>query len=262
MGNERSNTPDAERTCDTVSADSPDREDYTSDTQSQSEDEWHPGDGVCPSTSQFIECYNHSWNIWSSAVSTPPGHKSAALYLESFLAMVENVPPFFHNPPEGVNIVGGSKSPLILQSSFHLKTSDHIDCDQREKTFKYLQCFAFASPMVYKTTTESHLGESTPSRSSALQSGQFTTIVLAWSYIVSSRWVEILQKAGWNSMILHDQSMQMTDCFWDMIVKGLWQAKLRTKKGTHYSPWMLRDNSRKEKVWYVKKIEFPSSKLC
>lgn len=39
--------------------------------------------------------------------------------MEAFLGLFDNVPPFFHSPPKGVNLTGGTA--LALRSSFNLK---------------------------------------------------------------------------------------------------------------------------------------------
>ncbi|KAF7155484.1 hypothetical protein CNMCM6106_004630 [Aspergillus hiratsukae] len=130
---------------------------------------WYPGDGVCPPTSQFIACYRASHEIWSHAASTHlEDPKSIHFYLEAFLNLLSNVPPFFHNPPKDFNLTGHRKYPLILRFSFELETVGNMNCDERWKTFDYLQCLGFPSPMVYKTSIEAQLPEDIPSASRLL----------------------------------------------------------------------------------------------
>lgn len=71
--------------------------------------------------------------------------------MEAFLGLFDNVPPFFHSPPKGVNLTGGTA--LALRSSFNLEKTAHSECNQPWKTFDYLQCIVFSKPMVYKTLT-------------------------------------------------------------------------------------------------------------
>lgn len=213
---------------------------------------WYPGDGVCPPTSQFIACYRASHEIWSHAASTHlEDPKSIHFYLEAFLNLLSNVPPFFHNPPKDFNLTGHRKYPLILRFSFELETVGNMTCDQCWKTFDYLQCLGFPSPMVYKTSIEAQLPEDTPFCFSSPRSGYLTSITLAWSYIISCRWVEILQQAGHKSLILHDQGAQMTDCFWDLVTQSRWLAQVQIGKGTFYSPWMLRETGKEQEKRYV-----------
>ncbi|KAL4866275.1 hypothetical protein BDV12DRAFT_137779 [Aspergillus spectabilis] len=72
-----------------------------------------------------------------------------------------------------------------------------------------------------------------------IHSGYFTGIVLAWSYIISCRWVEILERAGESSQMMHDKSEQ-PGCFWDRVTQSRWTAQVKCRKGVAYSPWILR----------------------
>jgi hypothetical protein len=200
-----------------MSADSLQSEYSSSDEES---DKWYPGDGVCPPTSQFVACYRASHKIWSDAASTPlEDSKPVHFYLEAFLSLLGNVPPYFHNPPKDLNLKGHRKYPLGLRFSLELETVGDMDCDQRWKDYVYSQRLGVPSPMVYKTSTEGQLPEGTPCYFSAPHSGYLTSITLAWSYIISCRWVEILQQAGHKSLLIHDQGAQMA------AASGTWSRK-------------------------------------
>lgn len=82
---------------------------------------------------------------------SPEGSESICFYLDAFLRLFEDVPPFFDNPPKGINITGGARSPLILRSTLQLETIDDPSCDQRQKDINYLQCLGFPVPITYKT---------------------------------------------------------------------------------------------------------------
>ncbi|RAK97632.1 uncharacterized protein BO80DRAFT_448239 [Aspergillus ibericus CBS 121593] len=206
--------------------------------------EWSPGDGVCPPSSEFLAHYRASNDIWSRAASTQPNDSGSIVgILEAFLRMLRNVPPFFDHPPKDVHVTGGSKTPLILRSSFRLGTTDNMDCDQHWKSSDYLQCLGFLSPVTYNMTTE--LQQPISLLSSPLRRGHLTSITMAWSYIISCRWVEILQGAGWKCSISHDRDVQLADDFWDIVTRSRWLARSETRKGIHYSPWMLKDRKMK-----------------
>jgi hypothetical protein len=64
--------------------------------QSDEDEEWGPGDGICPSTSQFHMCYKAHFNNWRMAALTRPERsRSISFYIEAFLNLLKDVPPFF-----------------------------------------------------------------------------------------------------------------------------------------------------------------------
>ncbi|KAL2000266.1 hypothetical protein VTN02DRAFT_3329 [Thermoascus thermophilus] len=203
--------------------------------------EWHDGDGICPSTSQFNMCCRVSYDTWSSAAAAAsrPSRDgpSGRLHIDAFLDLLRDVPAFFHDPPEDVDITGGRRSPLVLRSSIRLETTDDPACEQRWKTIDYLQCLGFPLPMTCETKkTKMPL----PLSNLPDRQGYLTSIILAWSYIISCRWVEILQRAGQRSVLLHDQGKPLRSCFWDLIIQSRWSAQVESVRRTFYAPWMLR----------------------
>ncbi|PYI06444.1 hypothetical protein BO78DRAFT_315352 [Aspergillus sclerotiicarbonarius CBS 121057] len=222
------------------------RDDSSESYTDEEEDpvEWSPGDGVCPPSSEFLAHYRASYEIWSHA-ALPQSDDSGSIVgiVEAFLKMLRNVPPFFDHPPKDAHVTGGSKAPLILRSSFRLETADDMDCHQHWKSSDYLQCIGFLSPVTYNITAENQQPISL--FSSPLRRGYLTSIIMAWSYIISCRWVEILQRAGWKCSIFHDRDVQLADCFWDIVTRSRWLARSETKKGIHHSPWMLKDRKMK-----------------
>ncbi|OJJ46846.1 hypothetical protein ASPZODRAFT_151470 [Penicilliopsis zonata CBS 506.65] len=232
-----------------ISADSPSREERFSDDKSgggsdeeEYDEEWFPGDGICPSPSQFTACCNSSFDTWKKATATSPDilQSPPAFYIQAFLKLLANVPSFFHHPPENINIAGGPRSPLVLRSSFRLEIADESDCVDCWKTFDYFQCLGFVSPVTYKVAKEAQCN-GLPSLN--LHAGYLCSIILAWSYIISARWVEILQRAGWNSLMIHSQDAETIDSFWNMVLQRHWLARLKTDRGIFYSPWMMSDGA-------------------
>ncbi|KAJ5608705.1 hypothetical protein N7528_009272 [Penicillium herquei] len=226
---------------------------HSDDSESEEDNigEWFPGDGVCPSVSQFNSYFNSSYGIWSNAAVPNPGvFNSASIHIKPFLDLLDNVPSFFYEPPEDL-LIGRGHECLSLRSSFQLQTVDTLetDCVERWRTIDYFQDLGVRSPTIYKITTEALPCERLPSFN--LDFGYLSSITLAWSYIISLRWVEILKRAGWNSLMLHSPEAQTIDSFWNMIIQGHWVAKCqwasksKAKEKTFYSPWMLSERSKK-----------------
>ena len=210
-------------------------------TSDEDHGKWSPGDGVCPSTSHFNMVYQSAYNTWCSAASkTARCDTINPLLSETFLNMVQDVPDFFSNPPEELDLGGGSKSPLTLRSSLHLVTTEDGLCEQSWRSIDYLQCLGFPEPMTYKCEDERSSSSPFPFEPAPDRSGYLASITLAWSYIISCRWVEALQRAGQKSFLRHNRGEQITTNFWDLVLQSRWDARVETKRGIFYSPWMLR----------------------
>lgn len=206
--------------------------------------EWYPGDGICPSISQFNCVYQLSYNDWSSAASkTTQCDPSNPLYIEAFLDVLHDVPAFFHDPPKNVDLRGGATSPLTLRSSLKLVTTEDHSCEQSWKTIDYLQCFGFSVPMTYTTGQKTLTPPSVLPSFAPNPSGHLTAVTLAWSYIFCCRWVEILQRAGEKSRLRHYRGERIITNFWDLIIRSRWDAQVERSQATFYAPWMLREEN-------------------
>jgi hypothetical protein len=79
----------------------------TSDSELQSEGEWHPGDGICQTDSRFRSCFQSSFRSWSQAAST---------YRETSKSHELSLPPMVFNT---------NKSRKIVFARFSLMTISH-----------------------------------------------------------------------------------------------------------------------------------------
>lgn len=197
--------------------------------------------------------YEASYNTWCSAAArqTQSG-KPDICHIEAFLDLMQDVPAFFCDPPKDVDLIGRSKSPLTLRSSLLIETTEDPTCERRWKTIDYIQCLGFPTPMTYNTKCEIPEPPSNSLPSAPDRSGYLTSITLAWSYIISCRWVKILQHAGQKSSLMHHGDQQITSCFWDLVIGSRWVAQVKRAKGISYAPWMLRKDHFKMEKQYVK----------
>lgn len=125
--------------------------DCSDESDSDDNATWVPGDGVCPSTAEFNHCWHSKCDGWTQASST---HRkdihTAKFYLDAFVDLHRDVPPFFQSPPKAVDITGRPSSYLILRSSLRIKTTEDPDCSQPQKSIDYLQCLGSPTPVIYK----------------------------------------------------------------------------------------------------------------
>lgn len=215
-------------------------------SQTDADITWSPGDGICPSTAEFSHCFQSKYDEWKKAASRKQPSNSGTLlsFTRALLNLVRHVPPFFHSLPNHVKIVGKSRSFLILKSLICIRTTEDSGCSQPDKSIPFLQCTGSPKPVTYRTKDihpqASFCGQN-------VRSAYLTSVVLAWSYVISCRWVEILKRAGEDSQILHDRTTQIDNCFWDIVTQGRWKAHVKRDDGVFYSPWMMRREGDKRK---------------
>lgn len=242
MGGEDSSPPSLTRK-DSLSSKHTPHSCNSDETESDIDITWSPGDGICPTTAQFNHCCKSKLDDrTNAALIYPEGSESFQFYIKPFFDLLRDVLPFFRAPPEGVNITGRPRSFLVLRSSLQIKTTDDLTCSQPQKYIDYLQCIGSPAPVTYKPKTQTERYVAIPVSGKSLRAGWFTSIVLAWSYIISCRLVEILQQAGEESQLLHDQDAQVEEHFWNTVTQGSWVAQLKKHKSVFYSPWTLRSS--------------------
>jgi hypothetical protein len=213
-------------------------EEYPSEDEYSDEGgNYSPGDGICPSTSQFNAVYNASYESWTSPTSeTFLDRSTQLLCIDSFLELLKDTPPILDRPLDGLHVFKGCG--LMVLCALKLETTSHPECDQSIKLIKYASNIASSKRKAINLsscTGEVHL------LYSKLQShciGNLTCLVLAWSYILCSRWVELLQNAGEDASL--SQRDQETNNIWGLIMDGQWTATITRDKKTYYAPWMFK----------------------
>ena len=208
------------------------------DTDSENEEEWLCGDGVCPTTTEFDSCFQTSRDAWNLA-ALQGRLCSSGTCIDTFLDLLRDVPCFYHRSPNNIHMTGSHKSPLVLRSSFQLETTKDDACDQSWKSIDYFQCIAFPSSMISKLKGVASDSTCLPN---SQQTGYLTSITLAWSYIMSCRWIEILQSAGETCMLL-EENQEYTWGFWETITQSRWSAQIKRRKRTWFFPWMLQQHN-------------------
>lgn len=154
--------------------------------------------------------------------------------------------------------MGRRKSPLTLRSFLRLDTTDDPSCNYPQKDIPYVQCLGFPEPMTYKVARGPLDSCAVSIGISSDRARTFTSIALAWSYVLSCRWVEILQDAGEHSSLCVQQSENFATNFWHLVVQSRWSAQVKKGKGIFYAPWVLREDGVDKRNMY-NSILFPFS---
>lgn len=189
----------------------------------------YPGDGVCPSSGYFQKVRQQNYNSWSSfsQQSLEKLHTASC-----FLDLLYQIPSFLA-PSFWIQF-----DPPQVEFVLQWKTTDDPTCEQPIKRTHHYLTVGILAPKVY-------VFEDGPiwSVSKTAGTSHFSILVFAWTYILSSRWVEILKSAGEKAFLLQNQEINR-DNFWSLIVGQEWQATVVCGEKPFFAPWSLTNHTK------------------
>ena len=197
-----------------------------------------PGDGVCPSESEVIDVATQSWDRWQRLITESMECSFNAATVESAIVQVEellrSVPPFRAPPSPRRFMKEAHGSGLQIKALSRWVTTSDGSCDEKIKTKD--QYLSIACSELNPFIIEDDL--SVFQQQSSLHSfdiHSFSALILAWSYILSLKWVETLKDAGEEAYL--QQSYELNEhTFWDVVIAP-WQALLIHNGTTYFAPW-------------------------
>lgn len=202
----------------------------------------YPGDGVCPSVSSVQAVFKSAYDSWTSPASQiGPDGRDELFDMKMLFQLMTKFPPFRPRPLKDITAPGSTPSDLIVDLFMSLETCPLPECMQCEKRIPYHLLIGCSTWNTYEVV-QSHDDKKVSQLGLPLHSLQsLTRLVLAWSYVLCRRWVEILQDAGEKAAILRPDNGS-TDNFWEMIQGEQWQAIVSHNGKVYYAPFMLRSN--------------------
>ena len=197
----------------------------------------HPDDGVCPTLQQFNETAAASYELWNNLINSSghdPGAQDTSMQLKSLL---RNVPPF-QAAPSRCRFLTIEGPHLLLKCSSKFLTTNDSDCDQRFKITHHHQTLGISSPVVYECLerSESYSFWQGPDSD---RPNFLSELIFAWSYILSSRWVETLKLSGEDVQLHQDEEISAHN-FWTVILNHKWHAAIHRGGKTYQAPWTLK----------------------
>lgn len=198
-----------------------------------------PGDGICPTVTQHSATATAGQEAWASLLSEAKGSIGNFCIADNFLELLELIPelnaqeskPFvIHDEPDLPDAL-----PLLKYALEWITTADSACERPTKRTYHYLTLGAL-QPVAceYLDAGEEH-AFSWP----GIQVGQMkhlSRLILSWSFILSSRWVEILCAAGEKASMRQNEN---SDNFWEMVIGRQWEATVTRGKNTFYAPWCV-----------------------
>ena len=201
-----------------------------------------PGDGVCPSASSLQAIFDAAHDLWSeSNTETDCDRRTEMFDVNMFLHLMTNNPTF--RPPrlEDVTAPGNTPTDLIVDLEMSLETCSTPNCEQRKRTVPSYLLIGRSIWNTYDAVSASNYKSvSAGLTTSSIRS--LTRLVLAWSHILSCRWVEILRDNGENALLLQPETCTDEE-YWEMIRGEQWEATVSHQDKLYFAPFMLRSNS-------------------
>ena len=185
----------------------------------------YPGDGVCPASSQFSRIAEQSQATWSNLKKVATLETANLSVKETLVELLRTIPPLAFNSQKPLSIDYGAVA--WLQFAFDWITTSHPECEQNVKRVRQVLLLGIDIPnsMDFQIIPN-------------VQLEQMTFLIFAWSYIMSSRWVELLQGVGEKAAI-QSSSFANDIEFRDMISNRQWRAILTHDRSEYYAPWSL-----------------------
>lgn len=197
-----------------------------------------PGDGVCPSEREIVDVATRSWEQWRRLTTESMECSSNAATVESAIIQVEeflqSVPPFRAPPSPRRFFKEAHGGGLQIKALSKWVTTSDGSCDEKTKTKDQYLSIACSELNPFIIEDDSSMFQQRSSLHN-FDIHSFSALVLAWSYILSSKWVETLKNAGEEAYL--QQCCEVDeDNFWDVIIAP-WQALLICNGTTCFAPW-------------------------
>jgi hypothetical protein len=185
-----------------------------------------------------FEILTSSYNAWQSfSTASFIDDEALTLYTSLFLALLDNIPAFRSPPLDQVPIV--TTDDLLIECALQWETATGPDCDQRNKSTKFYQMLGCAEPSIIDFSDGTEEKQPWYPGFPAERRRELTCLVLAWSYVICCRWVEILRNAGEKAFLYYESPDYKAIDSWDVVVKCRWKAVIIRKEETFCAPWLL-----------------------
>ena len=149
-------------------------------------------DSVCPTTLQFNEVIRASYDLWASFVSEAKKDKGNLYIANSLLDLLQQILSFLTHLLKVYSILDSSYPQL--KYSLKWVTLTDSSCDQCFKCMYYYQTLEVLEPVVCEFLNTLKTSPTWPGIQRH-NMRHFFYLILAWTFILLSQWVEILKSA-------------------------------------------------------------------
>ena len=195
----------------------------------------YPGDGICPSTAQFENTSRVGHELWNSLGSETRNDPSLPCTADYLVDLLQHIPAFYARHAKAFSILDEP----FPQAKYSLEwtTTKDASCDQPVKRTHHYLTLGITEPVGYKFLDPSEACPYWPGIGPD-RAPYLSYLIFGWTYILSCRWVEILQDAGEEVVLRQSEDLNHRN-FWELVVGPRWQALIVRGRNTFYAPWSL-----------------------
>ncbi len=195
----------------------------------------YPGDGVCPTAAQFYNTASYGYKLWSSLESETRDDPSIPCTADCILDLLRHVPAFCAQRSKAFSILN-KPFPQVKYALEWVTTTDAA-CDQPVKRTYHYQTLGILEPLSYRFIDVSSACPYWPGIGPD-RAQYISYLIFGWTYILSTRWVEILQDAEEKVSLQQSEELNHHN-FWEVVAGQRWQASIIRGGNTFYAPWSL-----------------------
>ena len=208
----------------------------------------YPGDGICPTISQFSETKRKTCDLWTSLISEAIHDASYPSTSECLVDLLRQIPAFRtgHAEPFFIHY----KPVPCLEYALEWSTTTDPTCEQPKKWTNHYLVLGIQKPVIYRFLGASESYPCWPGKN-IHQARYISSLMFAWAYILCSRWVETLRASGERVTLRQSENINSNN-FWDVITGQEWQASIVRCDKSFYAPWSLTRHD--ADPWHVQSI--------
>ncbi len=195
----------------------------------------HAGDGICPTVSQHNDTVADSYGRWTKLVLDATKSRGDLCVADNLLELLQRIPELSAHPSKPFSIL--DQPHPQLRYALDWMTTTNVDCERPIKRTYHYQTMGALQLLRWEYSDASENGfEFLGYQAKRMKS--FSHLVLAWAYILSSRWVEILKAGGEKASMSQSASINRED-FWEVVMHSHWRATVTRGDKTFYAPWCM-----------------------
>lgn len=192
-----------------------------------------PGDGICPTDIQYQDTVTASYREWTKLISEANESADDLHIADDLLELVERTPELCAHPSKAF-LIHDQPYPQLKYALEWVTTKDAACERPTKRTYHYLN-IGVLRPLAYEYSDASENAFPWPGLQPD-QTKHLSRLILAWAFILSSRWVEILTAAGEKAAMNLSENIEK-GTFWKVVIGRQWQATMIRGGKTFYAPW-------------------------
>lgn len=192
-----------------------------------------PGDGICPTDIQYQDTITASYREWAKLLSEANESADDIHIADDLLELVERTPELYAHRSKAF-LIHDQPYPQLKYALEWVTTKDSACERPTKRTYHYLNIGALRS-LAFEYWDASEDAFPWPGLQ-ADQMKHLSRLILAWAFILSSRWVEILTAAGEQATMNQSEAID-EGTFWKVVIGRQWQATMIRGGKIFYAPW-------------------------